>query len=161
MKKFLLMMLLLSCTVFVIGCNNNSQVDESEQMEMDASDSNSGEAPESIAARERADEGKYALETEKDYTKAVAAFTKSLEYNEAAWVYADRGRSKVLLGDKEGALADFSKAIELEQRDVYYEWRSGLYTEMGNTAAAEADMKEFEKLKKAAEAEAAEEAEAK
>lgn len=148
MKK--LLFLLLCCTVFVIGCNNNSQVDENDQMESSdsISDSNSEEPAEYIVASKSADEGKEALETTKDYAKAVEAFTKSLEANEAAWVYADRGRAKVLLGDKEGAMADFNKAIELEKRDVYYEWRANLYTEMGNAEAARADQAEFEKLQK-------------
>ncbi|MDD3052996.1 MAG: hypothetical protein PHG84_01185 [Endomicrobiaceae bacterium] len=152
MKK--LLFVLLCCTVFVVGCNKENKVDENDQMESSESTESMdviGDTTDNVADQSAA-EGKNALETEKDYAKAVAAFTKSLESKEAAWVYADRGRAKVLLGDKEGALADFSKAIELEQRDVYYEWRSGLYTEMGNTAAATADMASFEKLQKEAEA---------
>lgn len=53
-----------------------------------------------------------------------------------------------MLGDKDGALADFTKAIDLEKRDVYYQWRGELYTEMGNAAAAQADQAEFERLQK-------------
>lgn len=144
MKKLLFM--LLCCTVFVVGCNKESKVDENDQMESSEATDSVGESIDNVADQS-ANEGKVALEA-KDYAKSVAAFTKALESKEIGWVYADRGRAKVLLGDKEGALADFTKAIELEQRDVYYEWRAALYTEMGNTAAAQADTAQFEKLQK-------------
>ncbi|MFA7073717.1 MAG: hypothetical protein WC234_00845 [Endomicrobiaceae bacterium] len=146
MKKLLFM--LLCCTVFVIGCGKDdaSQItDETDQMEF--SEPVSGVTNDSVAEQSAA-EGKKALDTDKDYAKAVEAFTKSLEAKEAGWVYADRGRAKVMLGDKEGAMADFTKAIELEKRDIYYEWRANLYTDMGNAEAARADQAEFEKLQK-------------
>jgi tetratricopeptide (TPR) repeat protein len=148
MKK--LLFLLLCCTVFVIGCNkgNANKTEDADQMEM-SEPSAGGDASSSVADQSSA-EGKKALDTDKDYAKAVEAFTKSLEAKEAAWVYADRGRAKVLLGDKDGALADFTKAIDLEKRDVYYQWRGELYTEMGNAAAAQADQAEFERLQKEA-----------
>lgn len=147
MKKLLFM--LLCCTVFVIGCgkNNSAQTDETDQMEVSETVIG-GESNNDAVAEESAAEGKKALDTDKDYAKAVEAFTKSLEAKEAGWVYADRGRAKLLLGDKEGAMADFTKAIELEKRDIYYEWRANLYTEMGNAEAARADQAEFEKLQK-------------
>jgi tetratricopeptide (TPR) repeat protein len=57
--------------------------------------------------------------------------------NSNANLYLDRAYARLNTTDKAGALADYSKAIELDPKlvDAYY-YRAELYKEMGNTPAA-------------------------
>lgn len=49
----------------------------------------------------------------KEYTQAIATLDEALEINEKAQLYQLRGKLKMDSGDKEGALADMKKALEL------------------------------------------------
>jgi hypothetical protein len=43
---------------------------------------------------------------------------------ESPYVRADLGRAKEAAGDLQGALEDYTKAIEQQKRAFYYEWES-------------------------------------
>lgn len=49
----------------------------------------------------------------KEYAQAIATLDEALEINEKAQLYQLRGKLKMDSGDKEGALADMKKALEL------------------------------------------------
>ena len=49
----------------------------------------------------------------KEYEQAIATLDEALEINEKAQLYQLRGKLKMDSGDKEGALADMKKALEL------------------------------------------------
>lgn len=49
----------------------------------------------------------------KEYAQAIAILDEALEINEKAQLYQLRGKLKMDSGDKEGALADMKKALEL------------------------------------------------
>ena len=50
----------------------------------------------------------------KEFDKAIAVFDEAIEINaQFAKGYHERGRIKLMKGDKEGSLADMKKAIEL------------------------------------------------
>lgn len=49
----------------------------------------------------------------KEYAQAIATLDEALEINEKAQLYQLRGKLKMDSGDKEGALADIKKALEL------------------------------------------------
>lgn len=62
-----------------------------------------------------------------DYTKAVKLYTQSIEINNnLPCVYAERGRTKLALGDARGAIMDFDKSISLKHSDI------SLYIDRGN-----------------------------
>lgn len=53
------------------------------------------------------------LARKKEYAQAIATLDEALEINEKAQLYQLRGKLKMDSGDKEGALADMKKALEL------------------------------------------------
>lgn len=53
------------------------------------------------------------LARKKEYAQAIATLDEALEINEKAQLYQLRGKLKMDSGDKEGALADIKKALEL------------------------------------------------
>ena len=53
------------------------------------------------------------LARKKEYAQAIATLDEALEINEKAQLYPLRGKLKMDSGDKEGALADMKKALEL------------------------------------------------
>lgn len=53
------------------------------------------------------------LARKKEYAQAIATLDEALEINEKAQLYQLRGKLKIDSGDKEGALADMKKALEL------------------------------------------------
>jgi tetratricopeptide (TPR) repeat protein len=98
-------------------------------------------------AEELFKQGKAKLEIN-DFAGAIEDLSKSLGITESHYVRGDLGRAKEANGDLEGALADYTKAIEQEKRGCYYQWRAEVYKKMGKTEEAEKDMAEFEKLPK-------------
>lgn len=149
MKKLLFM--LLCCSIFVIGCNNNDdEIFEIEDYEISEAVDNENKSDDNENKDEfnsLFEEGKKELEENNNPSKAVELFDKAIELNpNADWVLADRGRARQNLGDVNGAIQDFSKAIELNKRSVYYIWRANAYNNINNGDLAEADRAEAAKL---------------
>ena len=67
-----------------------------------------------------------AKEELKDYSGAIADYSKAIELKPDAYLYAQRATPKFDLNDFRGAIEDYSKAIELEPNEAYY------YSNRGN-----------------------------
>lgn len=144
MKKFLFSLICFSFCLFACGKAVENEVGK-EQVQNSAEETvqlQEIQSPEALfqAGKEKLDKS--------DFKGAIDDLTKSLAIKEAHHVRADLGRAKEGSGDLQGALAEYTKAIELEKRGIYYQWRSLLYTKMGKEAEAKKDMAEFEKLPK-------------
>ena len=147
MKKLLFM--LLCCVFFVLGCSNNQEdeifeFDEEEVSEViDNNNDNENEEDFNFWFQE----GKKELDENNNPKKAEELFSKAILLNPTAdWILADRGRAKQSLGDIDGAIEDFSKAIDLNKRSLYYDWRAKAYESVNKTDLAEADRAEAAKL---------------
>ncbi|WP_404787449.1 tetratricopeptide repeat protein [Altericista sp. CCNU0014] len=73
--------------------------------------------------------------------EAIADYTRTLETNPTAGTYFKRAQSRALIGDLQGAIADYSEAIRLnpDHPDAYY--RRGLHrSALGDTAGATQDL---------------------
>ena len=145
MKKLLFM--LLCCCIFVLGCNNQNdeifEIEEEDSVMMNNDENN--DSVEDINSL--FEEGQKELDNS-NFQKAIDLFSEALRLNpEADWIYGDRGRAKYNSGDPEGAIQDFSKAIELNKgKSVYYIWRSDAYDQVDKSDLAEADRAEAAKL---------------
>ncbi len=84
----------------------------------------------------------------KDFAAAIEDMTKSLQLKESNFVRGDLGRAKESAGDFEGAIAEYTKAIEQNKRSVYYEWRARTYLRLGKEDEAKKDIEEAAKLPK-------------
>lgn len=72
---------------------------------------------------------------------AIADHTRTIETNPTADAYFKRAQSRALIGDLQGAIADYSEAIRLnpDHPDAYY--RRGLHrSALGDTAGATQDL---------------------
>ena len=57
--------------------------------------------------------------TQKKMTEAIALFDEAIELNpNFAEAYHERGRAKLLNGDKEGSMEDMKKGLELKPKDI-------------------------------------------
>lgn len=57
--------------------------------------------------------------TQKKLTEAIALFDEAIELNpNFAEAYHERGRAKLLNGDKEGSMEDMKKGLELKPKDI-------------------------------------------
>jgi tetratricopeptide (TPR) repeat protein len=65
-----------------------------------------------------------AKEELKDYSGAIADYSKAIELGPDAYSYSKRASAKVELEDYSGAIADYSKTIELEPDAYYYTLRA-------------------------------------
>jgi tetratricopeptide (TPR) repeat protein len=78
------------------------------------------------------------------HNDALADFDASIAANpnpERASIYFNRGRSRVSLGDNEGAIADFGRAAEINpQWGDPISWRAGAKSRLGDHAGALADI---------------------
>jgi tetratricopeptide (TPR) repeat protein len=62
-------------------------------------------------------------------------------------LFKDRGVVKMNIGDNQGALEDFTKAIELDHKDGYSYWGRGLVKQkIGNNEGACQDFKKAKEL---------------
>jgi len=76
------------------------------------------------------------------YQEAIKDVSVLIKKNpESAEAYALRGELYTELHDSKDALTDLSKAISLEPTAKYYKERAELYKTLGQTAAAEQDLK--------------------
>jgi tetratricopeptide (TPR) repeat protein len=77
----------------------------------------------------------------KQPTAAQNAYTKSITLKANYYTYFQRGLARFNAGDYQNALADYTKAIELQPNDIYsYISRGNLHFALGNNTAALADL---------------------
>jgi len=76
-----------------------------------------------------------------EYTKALEAYDRALKLNVSPAALTGRGGAKLFLGDRQGALADFNRAIELDPNfpDAYNN-RGAIKETIGDIAGAIADL---------------------
>jgi len=80
-----------------------------------------------------------------NYKEAVKDYTKSLEINENAFVFAQRGKAEEQLGMYEQALNDYIKAIELDKNGKYTQLKIDLLGKLSKEQKTILDLKLFEK----------------
>jgi tetratricopeptide (TPR) repeat protein len=51
-----------------------------------------------------------------DYTGAIDAYSLAIELHPTAFAYNNRGMSRAALGDDEGAISDFNRSIEINNK---------------------------------------------
>jgi tetratricopeptide (TPR) repeat protein len=74
------------------------------------------------------------------YQEAVRLFTKAVEvYPQLAVAYLERGNAQNILGETQGAINDYDKAIEMGNLAAAYTARGRIYVGRGDTKRAEAD----------------------
>ena len=67
-----------------------------------------------VKAEPEKKEAAKAIETKKDFDKAIGVYDEAIEINpNFAQAYHERGRIKLLKGDKDGSVEDMKKAMEL------------------------------------------------
>jgi tetratricopeptide (TPR) repeat protein len=90
-----------------------------------------------------------AYEKKKDYTQAIADYTKAITLKpKQAYLFLKRGNGYFINLQAPKAIADFTKAIEIDPQLVdAYKYRSVAYVMDGKDEAAEADKKKFFELK--------------
>ena len=157
MKK--LLVLLLFCSIFVLGCNkstdNEFEFEEFEAVENTTGDTNN---------EENVDVGEYNqqeqindenndvinelsnkgmdLRNAGKFDEAIETYTKAIEIDgKNANLYADRGRVKRDLGNIDGAIEDENKALELSQEGWIYAERAVSYNAKGDKELALKDFK--------------------
>lgn len=153
MKKVLFLSLLLACFAFV-GCqskenyekdDNNNIVEEFDIEEIDENDDSEENNMDNKALDQfnaLFEGGKTALESDK-VNEAIDKLSRALQIkNDADWVYGDLGRAQAKNGDFDGAIASYTKAIELnDERSIYYFWRADAYRAKGQEGLAAEDQK--------------------
>lgn len=76
-------------------------------------------------------------------------FFHHLKREKTLWAYDKRAQVRMAKGDTEGAMSDYTKAIELDQKDPeVYEHRGSLRKAKGDQKGAEDDFAIAKKLKK-------------
>ncbi len=134
MKKLLLISLL------IIGCNNNTNTNQSEEL--------------TLSAEEYIEIGDSLFLEERKYAPAIREYNKAIKLDPNRWgVYIDRGYAKYLLDDFKGAEADYTYVINnfvnlgdnwfLEEA---YSERGMLREELGNMKGACQDWKKGAEL---------------
>ena len=74
------------------------------------------------------------------YPEAVRLFTRAVDiYPQLSAAYLERGNALNTMGETEGALADYDKAIEMGNLAAAYTARGRLYVARGDAQRAEAD----------------------
>jgi tetratricopeptide (TPR) repeat protein len=74
------------------------------------------------------------------YPEAVRLFTKAVDiYPQLSVAYLERGNALNILGEAEGAIADYDKAIEMGNLAAAYTARGRIYLKRGDTQKAESD----------------------
>ena len=82
-----------------------------------------------------------------NFQMAIDAYTAAINLVEDSWAYSYRGQVKEKTGDHEGALADYSRAIELNPcNGDYYSDRAKIKKELGDVAGAQEDEEMVNKL---------------
>ena len=162
MKKVLFLSLLLAGFV-CMGCqkndnqgndvNNNNVVEEIDIEEIDMSENdgennndNNDNGKNNEMASALFESGKKALEAG-NVNEAISQFNKALEIkDDADWIYGDLGRAQAENKDFDGAIESYTKAIDLNERSVYYAWRAEAYKAKGQEVLAEQDQKTADDL---------------
>lgn len=144
MKKILVLMLF--CGVFVLGCSKAQ--DEVNEVPVDETVSEGYDVDENLDANEQNDVVSEALRVGMeqynagDFAAAIDTYTKALEtVGDNVSLYTDRGRAKRDSGDIDGAIADVSKALELNQEGWIYAERGVAYSAKGEKELALQDFK--------------------
>ena len=87
------------------------------------------------------------LRKQKKYPEAIAEASALLAHNpKDSDLYSMRGGVKAEAKDWKGAIADYSKAIELSPTETYYRNRAEAYKASGQGALAQKDLASLEKL---------------
>jgi tetratricopeptide (TPR) repeat protein len=74
------------------------------------------------------------------YDEAVRLFTKAVDiYPQLSAAYLERGNAENILGETEGAIADYDKAIEMGNLAAAYTARGRIYLQRGDPKRAEGD----------------------
>lgn len=74
------------------------------------------------------------------YVEAVRLFSKALDiFPQLAAAYLERGNAENIMGETEGALADYDKAIEMGNLAAAYTARGRIYVARGDAKRAETD----------------------
>ncbi len=74
------------------------------------------------------------------YDEAVRLFTRAVEiYPQLSVAYLERGNAENILGETEGAIADYEKAIETGNLAAAYTARGRIYLKRKDTQRAQAD----------------------
>lgn len=165
MKKVLFLSLLLAGFV-CMGCqnngnpendvNNNNVVEEIDIEEIGTdeddndNDNNNNDNNDNGKNNEMAsalfESGKKDLEAG-NINEAISQFNKALEIkDDADWIYGDLGRAQAENKDFDGAIESYTKAIDLNERSVYYAWRAEAYKAKGQEVLAEQDQKTADDL---------------
>lgn len=87
----------------------------------------------------------YAYFNQGNTVKALEEFNESIrKYPQNAYIYIERANFRQkYLGDKQGAVDDYTKAIEINSRNAFFFfWRSQIYYALGNAQRAIADYNE-------------------
>ena len=81
------------------------------------------------------------LQTQERYQEAIMAYDKAIKINPHPWAYNNRSFVRAKLGDKEGALADVNKALEInpDYAESYLQ-RSSIRSEWGDKEGTLADV---------------------
>lgn len=76
----------------------------------------------------------------KHHEEAIAAYTKAIDIEPHSWAYNNRGIARRDLGDIQGAMADFNRAIELDpDYAAAYDSRGNARRDLGDRQGATAD----------------------
>lgn len=149
MKKFCLV-LMLSLSVFVLGCKNNDNATGEENLDESfeeiVKDSNDFTNQSNVDGIE--DISDVVLFAQKQYQagnfeEAIKLYNKAIEMdnNNNGGFFAERGRCKRELGDLDGAIEDINEALKLSQDGWIYGERGVTYRKIGNKKAALEDYK--------------------
>ena len=149
MKKILV--LVLFCSIFVLGCNNQQEKKAVEEVSVDeiVTEVDNGEDQENKQQEQTDNEsiindfilkGRNFLNDGK-FKEAIEAYTKAIELDRNQEIlYAERGRAKRDAGDLDGAIEDMSRALELHAVWIHID-RGQIYKEKGEKALAIQDYK--------------------
>ena len=151
MKKILVLMLF--CGVFVLGCSNQQQNDGVEETAVvedvfvednggNDQDNNQQEQNNVDNSIDFSQQARDLFSSEK-YNEAIDAFTKAIEQDpQEAILYADRGRAKEFANDLDGALADINKSLSMKEEGWIYAERGNVYSAKGEKEQALQDYKQ-------------------
>lgn len=146
--------MLLSCGVFILGCNKPSdEVNEVAFEEEVVSEDIGGTEENNAEVSDQQNQGDSNVVDEAirvgteqresgNFKAAIETYTKAIEQDSNnAGLYADRGRAKRDSGDLDGAIEDETKALELSQEAWLYAERAVSYQVKGEKDLALQDYK--------------------